>query len=154
MDLFEAACQGIGLAIAAGMLGGAIAGAVERGGSSMGPLSGLLLTVAGLGGAYAFGASLDAEDRSAWPGWIVGAALVVLAFLVVRELVAGAAARAGEGGSPGAIAGMAAIAALVFAGVSLLWGPLGLLALVTVAYVGQARRRRAARKHEGLRSLR
>jgi hypothetical protein len=154
MDLFEAACQGIGLSLAAGVLAGAIAGAVARDGDGMGPLSGLLLTIAGLGGAYAFGASLDAEDHPAWPGWFVGAALVVIAFLVARDLVAGAAERAGEGGSAGAIAAMAVVGAAVIAGLSLLWGPLGLLALAGIAYLGLARRRRAAAKHEGLRSLR
>jgi hypothetical protein len=153
MDLFEAACQGIGLSLAAGVVAGAIAGAVERGGA-VGPLTGLLLTIAGLGGAYAFGASLDAEDHPAWPGWFVGAALVVVAFLVARDLVAGAAARAGEGGSAGAIAAIAAVGAVVIAGLSLLWGPLGLLALAGIAYLGLGRRRRAAAKHEGLRSLR
>jgi hypothetical protein len=154
MDLFEAACQGIGLALAAGVVAGAIAGAIEGGGDRMGPLSGLILTIAGLGGAYAFGASLDSEDHPAWPGWIVGAALVVVAFWVVRDLVSGAAARAGEGGSAGAIAAMAVVGAAVIAGLSLLWGPLGLLALAGIAYLGLGRRRRAAAKHEGLRSLR
>ena len=154
MDLFEAACQGIGLSVAAGALAGAIAGAAVSDGDRMGAVSGLLLTVAGLGGAYAFGASLDAEDHPAWPGWFVGAALVVLAFWVVRDVVAGAAARAGEGGSAGAIAAMAAVGAVVIAGLSLLWGPLGLLALAGIAYLGLGRRRRAAAKHEGLRSLR
>jgi hypothetical protein len=154
MDLFEAACQGIGLALAAGLLGGALAGALARDSDGLGPLSALILTVAGLGGAFAFGASLSAEDHPAWPGWFVGAALVVTAFWVARDLVTGAAARAGEGGSASAIAGMAAVAAVVIAGLSLLWGPLGLLALAGIAYLGIGRRRRAAQKHEGLRSLR
>jgi hypothetical protein len=154
MDLFEGTCQGIGLALAAGVFAGAIAGATESSGNGMGPLSGLLLTIAGLGGAYAFGASLDDADHPAWPGWFVGAALVVGAFWVIRDLVSGAAARAGEGGSATAIAGMAAVAAVVIAALSLLWGPLGLLALAGIAYLGIGRRRRAAQKHEGLRSLR
>jgi hypothetical protein len=154
MSLFEATCQGIGLALAAGVLGGAIAGATEGTRNRIAPLSGLLLTVAGLGGAYAFGASLDDADHPAWPGWFVGAALVVAAFWITRDLISGATTRAGEGGSAGAIAGMAAIAAVVIAGISLLWGPLALLALAGIAYLGLGRRRRAVQKHEGLRSLR
>ena len=131
-----------------------IAGATERSGDGMSPLSGFVLTVFGLVGAYAFGASLEDADHPAWPGWFVGAALVVVAFWVTRDLVSGAAARAGEGGSAGAIAGMAAVVAVVIAALSLLWGPLGLLALAGIAYLGLGRRRRAAQKHEGLRSLR
>lgn len=154
MDLFEAAGQGIGLALAAGMLAGAVSGAAERGEGELGPLSALLLTAAVVVGGFAFGASLATEDHPAWPGWPVGAVLAYLGFAVIRGLVAGAAARAGEQGSGGAIAGMAALAAFLVAGLSLAYGPLSLPVLAALAYLGLRRRRRADEKHAGLRSLR
>ena len=155
MDLLEATCQGIGLALAAGMLAGALSGAAEGdSGDGMGPVSALLVTIAVPGGAILFGASLATEDHPAWPGWPVGGLLAYFGFAVIRGVVAGAARRAGEGASAVAIAGMALVAALVVAGLALLWGPLSLLALAGLAYLWLGRRRRAGEKHAGLRSLR
>ncbi len=143
MHFFLAACQGAGLAVAAGALAGA---AGRRDG-----LGYALLALAVIGGAILFGASLATEDHPAWPGWPVGALIAAGSFAVVSDFAAGAAARA-EGG--GAVAGMIAVGALALAGLSLLWGPLGLLGLAGVVYLGLARRRRAAQKYEGLRTLR
>jgi hypothetical protein len=143
MHFFEAACQGAGLAVAAG----ALAGAPGR----RDAVGNVLLVLAVVGGAILFGASLAAEDHPAWPGWPVGALIAAGAFLVVRDFAAGAAARA-EGG--GFVAALIALGALAAAGLSLLWGPLGLLALAAIVYLGLARRRAAARKYEGLRTLR
>jgi hypothetical protein len=158
MDLLEVTTQGIGLALAAGMFAGALAGAVgpaagERG-PGLGAVSGVLLVLAAIGGAIMFGASLRVEDHPAWPGWPVGALLTAFAFVVVRGVVVGASSRAGQGGSPGAVAGIAMVAALVVAAASLLFGPLGLLALAGLVYLSVRRRRRATEKYEGLRSLR
>ncbi len=156
MDFFEASCQGLGLALAAGMLGGAIAGSLPPGkGGRLSPAAAVLLTIAGLAAAYMFGASLDAEDHPAWPGWLVGAAFAVFAFTVIRQVVAGAARRAGEGGSPAAIAGIAAAAALVLAALSLTpAAPVSIVVLIALVYIAFGQRRRAAQKHEGLRTLR
>ena len=55
---------------------------------------------------------------------------------------------------PAAIAGMAAIAALVVAGLALAYGPLSLVAFVGLVYLWLGRRRRVGEKHAGLRSLR
>jgi MYXO-CTERM domain-containing protein len=158
MDLFEAACQGVGLALAAGMLGGAVAGSMPGGGSAGARLSwpaAFVLVVAGIAAAYLFGASLDAEDHPAWPGWVAGAALGVFAFAVIRDVVAGAAARAGEGGSPFFIAGIASAAALVLAALSLTpASPVALVVLLALVYLALGRRRRAGEKYEGLRILR
>lgn len=154
MDLFEAGCQGLGLALAAGILAGALAGAAERG-ADLGPISGLLLTVAVVGGAIMFGASLRVEDHPAWPGWIAGGAAAGFSLAVVRSVVGGAATRAGEQGSHAAIAGMAALSALVLAGISLTpAAPVSILVALALAYLAIGRRRRADQKHEGLRSLR
>jgi hypothetical protein len=156
MDLILAACQGIGLALAAGAVTGGIAGAVaarEHAGAPGGVLA--MLAVVGLiAGAYLFGASLTTEDHPAWPGWPVGALVALLAFSVVSGVVRGAATRA-QGASAGAQLAYVIVAAAILAALSLTpASPLALLALVGVAYLAIARRQRAARKHEGLRSLR
>jgi hypothetical protein len=143
MDLFLAACQGVGLAIAAGMVAGAPG---KRDGVGY-----LLLALAVVGGAILFGASLATEDHPAWPGWPVGALIAAGTFLVIVDFAASAAQRA-EGGDVIAVAIL--VAALIVAGLSLLFGALGLVALLAVVYLGLGRRRRAATKYEGLRTLR
>ena len=143
MHFFLAACQGAALAAAAGALAGAPG---RRGG-----FANVLLVIAIVGGALLFGASLAAEDHPAWPGWPFGAAIAAGSFYVVSDFAAGAAARA-EGG--GFIAALIALAALATAGLSVILQPLGLVALIGIVYLGLARRNRAGRKYEGLRSLR
>jgi hypothetical protein len=143
MNFFLAACQGAGLAVAAGALAGALG---RRQGIAI-----VLLFAAVIGGAILFGASLSAEDHPAWPGWPVGAAIAALSFFVVSDFAAGAAARADGGGF---IAGLIVLAALATAGLSVILPPLGIVALAALAYLGMARRDRASRKYEGLRSLR
>ncbi len=90
MHFFLAACQGAGLAVAAG----ALAGAPGR----RGTLGTVLLIAAVIGGALLFGASLAEEDHPAWPGWPVGALIAAGAFTVVCDFSAAAAARADGGG--------------------------------------------------------
>ena len=143
MHLFLAACQGVGLAVAAGALAGA-AGRRDTIGI-------VLLVAAAIGGGLLFGASLAAEDHPAWPGWPLGAAIAALSFVVVSDFAASAAARA-EGGP--FVAGVIALGALAVGGLSVLLQPLGLVALAAIVYLGLARRSRAARKYEGLRTLR
>jgi len=104
-----------------------------------------------VGGAVLFGISLAEEDHPAYPGWPVGAALAALSFFVVRDFAEAAATRADGGGFTGAlIAG----AALLLAGLSLVLPEAGLLALAGLIWLYVGRRRRAARKYEGLRTLR
>lgn len=142
MDLFLAGTQGLGLALAAGVF----AGAAGR----RGPVGIALMIAAIVGGAVMFGASLTPEDHPAWPGWLLGALAAAFAYSVARDVAEGALAR--EGG--GATSAMIALAALALAGISLLFGPVSLIALAALAYLALARRRRDARKYEGLRSLR
>src|SRR3954470_3306334 len=99
MDLFLATCQGIGLAIAAGTLGGAFAGGAPQRGSGRSPIVTGLLILAIVGGAFLFGASLATADHPAWPGWPVGAIIAGFAFATVRGIVAGAIERAPGQGS-------------------------------------------------------
>jgi hypothetical protein len=143
MHFFLAACQGAGLAVAAG----ALAGAPGR----RGTLGTVLLIAAVIGGALLFGASLAEEDHPAWPGWPVGALIAAGAFTVVCDFSAAAAARADGGGF---IAALIVLAALATAALSVIVRPFGLVALLAIVYLGLARRGRAARKYEGLRSLR
>jgi hypothetical protein len=143
MDLFLASCQGIGLALAAGAFGGAS--------GRRGPIGTALLLFAMAAGAVMFGASLATEDHPAWPGWAIGALLAAFAFVVVRSLAEGAAARPDAGPWTGALL---ALGALVLAGLSLLASPIALVALAALAWLWVARRQRAGRKYEGLRTLR
>lgn len=143
MDLFLVACQGIGLALAAGALAGATG---RRDG-----IGTALACVAALAGAILFGLSLAAEDHPAWPGWPIGAALAWFAFVVTREFAAGAAARAEGGGFVGVVV---ALAALALAGLSLLIAPISIVALLGLLWLHLGQRRRADSKHAGLRSLR
>ncbi|MQA72987.1 MAG: hypothetical protein GEU88_01305 [Solirubrobacterales bacterium] len=143
MDLFLAACQGVGLALATGAFGGAA--------GRRATIGTILLAAAVLGGAILFGISLAAEDHAAWPGWPAGAALAALAFFVVRDIAEGAARRADAGGFTSALI---ALGALVLAGLSILLPPIGLVALAALVWLALARRQRASRKYEGLRTLR
>jgi hypothetical protein len=155
MDLFLATCQGIGLALAVGALGGALAGGASGRGSAQSPLVLVLLVVVVIAGAFLFGASLATADHPAWPGWPVGAIIAAFAFATVRGIVAGAIQRAPGQGSQAGIAGFIAIAALVLAGLSLLVvSPIALVALLALGYLTLSRRRHADQKYEGLRSLR
>ena len=143
MDFFLAACQGAGLAIATGAFGGAS--------GRRGSVANLLLVVVIIAGAALFGISLEAEDHPAWPGWPIGAALAALAFVVIRDLAEAAAKRADGGGF---ISALIALAALALAGLSVLLPPVAILAFAGLLWLYAGRRRRAARKYEGLRTLR
>jgi hypothetical protein len=144
MDLFLASCQGVGLALAAGAFGGAS--------GRRGPIGLVLLAIAVVGGAVMFGASLATEDHPAWPGWPLGALLAAFAFVVVRSLAEGAAARPDAGPWTGALL---ALGALVLALLSLLpISPIALVVLAALAWLWFARRQQAGRKYEGLRTLR
>jgi hypothetical protein len=144
-SLFVAACQGLGLALAAGVL----AGAPGRS-DGLGNALGLLAAVAG---GFLFGISLGDNGHAEWPGYLVGAACAIGAYLVARDVASGAASRA-SAGSPLAVSAFIAMFALILAGLSLLFGPLSLVGLAGLVVLGVGRRRRAARKHEGLRVLR
>lgn len=143
MDLFLADAQGLALALACGIF----AGAAGR----RGTLGTILLVAAAVGGAILFGASIATEDHPAWPGWPVGALFAGFAFVVTRDFAAAAAQRSGGAGFTGALI---ALAALALAAISLVAGPISLLVLAGLVWLWLGRRRRAASKHEGLRTLR
>jgi len=149
MDLAEAGAQGLALAVASGALFGA---AALRGNAGI-----ALAAIAVVLGAFLYGLSLaDApEDHPAWPGWLIGAPVAALAYFTLRDVASVAGQRAGEGGA-GGVGFLIGVCALGLAGISLL-GPaafVGVVALLAVLYLAVARRKRAAEKHAGLRSLR
>ena len=147
MDLLEAGCQGLGLALAAGALLGAF--------GVKGSTSTFLAVVAAGVGAVLFGLSLSAEDHPSWPGWVLGALAAEFSYMTARDIAVAAQARAGEGGV-GGVALFIALFAVVLAGLALL-GPVALIsiiALVAILWLWATRRGQAAEKYEGLRSLR
>ena len=142
-DVYFAACQGLGLALATGAFGGASG---RRGG-----IGTALLVFAMVGGGALFGWSLDQEGHPAWPGFIAGAGFAAFSFVVVRGVAEGASERADGSGFVG---GLIALAALGFAGLSLVVEPISLPVLAGLIWLYASRRRKAAEKYEGLRSLR
>jgi hypothetical protein len=150
MDLFIEGCQGLGLALAVGAIGGSLIGAT----SGAEGLNAALAVGAAVAGALLLGWSLTQADHPAWPGWPVGALAALFSLAVVGGVVTGARDRAGAEGSASALAVPALLAAVVLAGISLAFGPIALVALAALVYLAVARRRRSQRKYEGLRSLR
>ena len=74
--------------------------------------------------------------------------IAVFTFGIVNGVVAAPLARHEGASSIGLIV---ALGALVLAGLSLLWGPVALVALLAIIWLGSARRRRAQRKYEAAR---
>jgi hypothetical protein len=145
MDLFIAGCQGLGLALAVGALLGAPA-LKDTPGT-------VALIAAAIVGAFLFGASLTPEDHPAWPGWIVGAPVAALAYSVSNSVSSGARARAGSEAT--GITIYIGLFAVALAAICLLpISPISILVLIGFIVLALAQRRRASRKHAGLRSLR
>lgn len=151
MDLL-AICQGLGLAIAAGLIIGAVVPGVM-------PAWGAIAGAAPLG-VLAAAAALSAEDESlvlALPVGLIGAGL---AAAVSRDVAAGAARReqatveSVAAQPPAALIAIVVVAAMMVAGLSVVASPLSLLALAGLTWLWLSRRRRSQQKHEGLRVLR
>jgi hypothetical protein len=143
MDLFLASCQALGVGLATGVL----AGAVLRSGSPP-----ALLVSAAVAGAVVGALSMSADDESVVLGALIGLVGGAVAALAAAGLVAGAVRRAGEGSA--AIPAIVALVAGLVAVFSILLPPFSLAALAALLWLASARRRRAERKHEGLRVLR
>lgn len=151
---FLAICQGLGLALAAGLLVGAVVPPVM-------PAWGVVAGAAPLG-VVACGLALDGEGEAVWPALPIGVIAAGLAGIVARDVVAGASRRVtasdarGETGRPaaGGVPVIVVLAALILALLSLFVPPVSLAALAALGWLWLARRRRAEQKHEGLRVLR
>lgn len=151
--MFLAICQGLGLAIAAGLIIGVVVPPIM-------PAWGAVAGAAPLG-VLAAGAALHGANEALWPALFVGVIGAGLAAVVTRDVVSGAVRRQ-QGGvptqpqaqSPGGVTAIVVLAAVVVAGVSLVLEPFSLVALVALLWLWVSRRRQAERKHEGLRVLR
>ena len=144
MDFFLATCQALGIALAIGMVAGAI--------GPQGGISAVLEWVAAAFGAAAGALSMSADDQTIIAGLIVGAVGGWLAARVISSIVFGASKRAEAGfGGVGFVVGAVA---LVLAVLSILLPPISLIALLGLGWLALARRRRSERKHAGLRILR
>jgi hypothetical protein len=144
MNLFQSICEGLGLAMAAGIFLGAL-GRPGAGGM-------LLAALSAAAGAVLFALSLSAHDHSAAGGIPAGAVAGLGAFIVAAGIARGASAR--EGAAASAVALLIAAAAVLLAAVSLLVPPISIAVAPALVWLWAARRSRAARKYEGLRSLR
>jgi hypothetical protein len=151
MDLLLAICQGLGLAIAAGLVIGVVLPPIM-------PSWGAIAGAAPLG-VLACGAALNGADEAVWPALPVGVLGAGLAAAVSRDIAAGAARRqqgAAELGAqtPVAVTAWVVLAAAIVAVVSIFAPPASLVAAAALAWLALSRRQREARKHEGLRVLR
>ncbi|HEY2335623.1 MAG TPA: hypothetical protein VGH58_11540 [Solirubrobacterales bacterium] len=144
MGSFSGICLELGIGIAIGML----AGTTGTHGSARGRMTILAGVIAlAIGFLLAGSASVSAPV-----GAIVCLLGAIFACLVVSDVVSGAGRREGSGG--GALGFLVSVAALLVVAVSLLLKPAVLLVLAALVWLGISRRRRAQRKHAGLRVLR
>lgn len=127
-------------------------------GTAVGVLAALMPTRAGAGALAIFlglllGVAVTASADLA--SWLVAvfAAASSLASGAAFGLFAGVRSRLGGAGIGGLVL-YAVAAAAVIAAVSLLFAPLGALALIALGWLGFAARRRADEKYAGLRILR
>ncbi|HEX3293860.1 MAG TPA: hypothetical protein VHR38_09000 [Solirubrobacterales bacterium] len=150
--MFLAICQGLGLAIAAGLILGVVFLPIM-------PTWGVVAGTAPIG-VLAAGAALNGADEALWPALPVGILGAGLAGIVSRDVAAGAIRRQrdrvteAEVQAPSGVTVIVVLAAVAIAGVSLVFEPFSLLVLVALIFLWISRRRQAERKHEGLRVLR
>jgi hypothetical protein len=150
--MFLAICQGLGLAIAAGLILGVVFPPVM-------PTWGAVVGASPIG-VLAAGAALNGADEAVWPALPVGILGAGLAAVVTRDVAAGAIRRQQDRvtgtqvQAPSGVTVIVVLAAVVVAGISLVVEPFSLLALLALTGLWVSRRRRAERKHEGLRVLR
>ncbi len=112
----------------------------------------LLLVLLSALGAVVFAASLAEEGVAWWPGLAAGALAAAGAATLTESVLAGAAARARE--AEATLTLIAAGTGLMLVVGSIFVPPLSLAVLIGLVVLATGRRRRAAGKYEGLRSLR
>jgi hypothetical protein len=150
--MFLAICQGLGLAIAAGLILGVVFPPIM-------PTWGAVVGAAPIG-VLAAGAALNGAGEAVWPALPVGVIGAGLAAVVSRDVASGAIRRqrdrvtGADVQSPSWVTVIVVVAAVLVAGISLVFEPFSLVVLAALSWVWVSRRRRAERKHEGLRVLR
>jgi hypothetical protein len=152
MDLFLAICQGLGLALAVGLIFGVVLPPIM-------PTWGAVAGVAPLG-ILACGAALNGADEALWPALPVGVLGAGLAASVSRDIAGGATRRESASiteedlRAPSGVTTLIVLAAVIVAVMSLIAPPVSLVVASALAWLALSRRRRDQRKHEGLRVLR
>jgi hypothetical protein len=141
---FSGICLELGIGIAIGML----AGTTGTHGSARGRMTILAAAIALAAGALLAGTA----DVGTVAGALFCMAGAVFSCLIVSDVVSGAGRR--EGSGSGALAFLVSIAALVVVAIAILIAPAALLVAAALGWLGLSRRRRAQRKHAGLRVLR
>jgi hypothetical protein len=137
-------CLVLGVGIATGML----AGTTGTHGSARGRMTILAGVI-----AIALGALLSGTaDVSSLAGAFFCLLGAVFACLIVSDVVSSAGRR--EGSGAGALGFLVSLVALVVVAVAILISPATLLFVAALLWLGISRRRRAQRKHAGLRVLR
>ncbi len=144
MGSFSGICLELGIGIAIGML----AGTTGTHGSARGRMTILAGAIAIVIGFLLAGTA----DVSSVAGAFFCLAGAVFACLVVSDVVSSASRREGSGG--GALAFLVSLAALIVVAIAILISPAILLVIAALTWLGISRRRRAQRKHAGLRVLR
>ena len=144
MGSLSGICLELGIGIAIGML----AGTTGTHGSARGRMTILAAVI-----AIAIGVVLSGTaDVSAPVGAFFCLLGAVVACLIVSDVVSSAGRR--EGSGAGALGFLVSLAALVVVAVAILISPATLLFVAALLWLGISRRRRAQRKHAGLRVLR
>ncbi|HVY77687.1 MAG TPA: hypothetical protein VG898_04190 [Solirubrobacterales bacterium] len=144
MGSFSGICLELGIGIAIGML----AGTTGTHGAARGRMTILAAVIALVIGALLAGGA----DVSTLAGAFFSLLGAVFACVVASDVVSSANRR--EGSGAGALAFLVSLAALVVVAIAILLSPAILLVIVALAWLGVSRRRRAQRKHAGLRVLR
>ena len=116
-------------------------------------VSAILALIAMVLGAVLFGASLAEGGETEWPGVIAGMACALLGFAAVALLFARARARL-DSGAAALLNVYADVTAQVIAGLTILFPPLGYVALAAFVLLLLRAQRGGERKYEGLRILR
>jgi hypothetical protein len=141
---FAGICFELGIGIAIGML----AGTTGTHGSARGRMTLLAAAIAAVLGALLAGTA----DVNVLAGTIFCLIGAVFACIVVSDVVGGAGRR--EGSGTGALGFLVSIIALLVVAIAIVVAPATLLVAAALAWLAVSRRRRAQRKHAGLRVLR
>jgi len=140
--------SGISLVLGIGVAIGMLTGATGLQGSARGRMT-LLAAAIGLGVGFLVSGPADVSSLAGALFGLLGAAV---ACLVISDVVHGARRR--EGGGAGALGFIISLAALVVVGIAILLPILAPAVLAGLVWLAVSRRRRAQRKHAGLRVLR
>jgi hypothetical protein len=144
MGSFSGICLELGIGIAIGML----AGTTGTHGSARGRmtiLAGVIAIVVG----FLLAGTANVSSLAGAFFCLLGA---VFSCLVVSDVVSSAGRR--EGSGAGALGFLVSLVALIVVAIAILISPATLLVIAALAWLGISRRRRALRKHAGLRVLR